>query len=353
MHRGRKASQWWRTHVVNGSLPSSPLVAVGRPQTLGGTVWASAIRPANTGVGVFQRQLYSRLVSSGFAVEAQPEPSQRVMRAVLSFGQVVRPPHVAALVCTTPAPLVLRVPVVAFVYDLRWRRTRAWPLRMYNYLDLRRTVARADHVFAISERTRDELVELFPRVGGKCEILRLGPGMIRDSDYVDGDAGTVLLAGLAPYKRNELVAAAFALGCPGWAERFLCVGISDAAFQILVDKFGLAACERYNCVDDILMRKIFRRASVYVSASMEEGFGLPWVEALTAGCQVVAVRQPLTIEVLGDAAVLIDDGDVQSIADQLRHPTWISEEKRRTRAAIFSWDEVAEKVITACNGLSP
>ncbi len=322
-----------------------------RHQTSGGTVWASAIRPANTGVGVFQSQVYSRLAASGFPVDSVPEPRHWVVRPLHALTQVVRPSHVAALVCATPAPLWLRVPVVAVVYDLRWRRTRSGVVRLYRYLDLWWTVRRADQVFTISGCVRAEMMELFPRSGGKCRVLHLGPGLVTDADFVSGEAGVVLLIGGTLYKRNELIAAALVQARPEWAARFLCVGVSDVAVQTLTDEFGPESCERFDGVDDNLMRELFRRASVYVSASTEEGFGLPWVEALAAGCQVVAVRQPLTIEILGDAATLIDDGDVAVIGEQLKHPTWVAEEKRRIRAAMFSWDEVTRQVVAVLDDL--
>jgi glycosyltransferase involved in cell wall biosynthesis len=91
---------------------------------------------------------------------------------------------------------------------------------------------------------------------------------------------------------------------------------------------------------------------VYISASTDEGFGLPMVEALTAGCQVIAVRQPLTIEIMDGAAVLIDDGDSETIAHQLQSPKWISLGTRRTQAAMFSWDAVAETVAMTIHRLT-
>ncbi len=100
-------------------------------------------------------------------------------------------------------------------------------------------------------------------------------------------------------------------------------------------------------VDQEQMRSIFRRAQVYVTASMEEGFGLPMVEALSAGCQVVAIRQRLTEEILEDAAVLLADGDADDLAKQLEQPDWVPEDVRRSRAALYSWDRVADAVAEA------
>ncbi|MDQ3679171.1 MAG: glycosyltransferase [Actinomycetota bacterium] len=327
-------------------------MVVGSREARGRTVWASAVQPPYTGTGVFQREVYSRLADRGIQVMSSTEPRSRALRAIRSFIRVVGPPHAAALVTATPAPLVLRVPVVAVVYDLRWRRTRGYLSRLYRYLDLRRTVATSEHIFAISQRTRDEMLELIPSAEGRCTVLHPGPGIVSEADFAQGEAGAVLLAGKVEHKRNELVAEALAQAKPSWARRFLCVGVSDAAFQTLAQAFGREACERFDEVDDDLMRTIFRRAHVYVTASLEEGFGLPMVEALTAGCQVVAICQPLTLEVMGDAAILIDDGEAADIARQLQDPKWVAPEIRRSRASMFSWDQVAEAVSSALGRLA-
>lgn len=315
-------------------------------------VWGSALLPPYTGAGVFQRQVYGRLSGRGLHVVAPEEPPNRALRAVQSFGRMVRAPYAAALVCATPSPLVLSVPVVLVVYDLRWRRTRGLGPRLYHYADLRRMVAKADHIFVISERTRKEMLEVHPGAERRCTVLHLGPGIVRQDDFSEGEAGTVLLAGGRRYKRNELVAEALALARPDWAQRFLCVGVRDQVFQTLVGAFGGGSCERFDQVNDELMRTVFRRAQVYITASMEEGFGLPMAEALSAGCQVVAIRQPVTVEIMGDAAVLIDDGDAVDIAHQLKNPVWVPDEARLAHSATFSWDRTAEEVANVLERVS-
>jgi glycosyltransferase involved in cell wall biosynthesis len=314
-------------------------------------VWASEVKWLDTGIGVLQREVYPRLQERGIALTVPPRPDNRALSAVTAFGRVVGRSHAAALLCTTPAPAVVRVPSVTFVYDLRWRRTRGRMARLYRYLDLRRAVARTDQIFAISGTTRDALVALFPQAAPKCVVLHLGPGMVRRGDFRAGEPGTVLLSGRAGHKRNELVAQALALARPSWAERFLCVGVSETAVATLVDAFGEDSSERFEQIDDDSMRDVFRRAAVYVTASMDEGFGLPMVEALSAGCQVVAIRQPLTEEILGDAGVLVEDGDAEHLAKQLESPEWIPADVRRARAASFSWDAVADTVAAALRRL--
>jgi glycosyltransferase involved in cell wall biosynthesis len=84
-------------------------------------------------------------------------------------------------------------------------------------------------------------------------------------------------------------------------------------------------------------------ADVFVWTTRYEGFGLPALEALARGTPVVAFDNSCIREVLGDAAVIVADGDVAALAGEvdrlLRDPVLWQEmsDRGRARAATFSW----------------
>jgi len=61
-------------------------------------------------------------------------------------------------------------------------------------------------------------------------------------------------------------------------------------------------------------RALYEGASVLVLPSLDEGFGLPVLEAMTLGVPVVASRRGSLPEVLGDAGQLVDADDVEGLA---------------------------------------
>jgi glycosyltransferase involved in cell wall biosynthesis len=63
---------------------------------------------------------------------------------------------------------------------------------------------------------------------------------------------------------------------------------------------------------------LYRLASVFVFPSLYEGFGLPPLEAMASGTPVVTSNVSSLPEVVGDAAVLVDPYDPDSIADGMR-----------------------------------
>ena len=73
-------------------------------------------------------------------------------------------------------------------------------------------------------------------------------------------------------------------------------------------------------------RILYRLAAVFVFPSLYEGFGLPPLEAMASGTPVVTSNVSSLPEVTGDAAVLVDPYDVDSIVDGMRRvltdPRW-------------------------------
>jgi glycosyltransferase involved in cell wall biosynthesis len=96
---------------------------------------------------------------------------------------------------------------------------------------------------------------------------------------------------------------------------------------------------------------LLRGASVFAYPSIYEGFGLPPLEAMTAGTPVVATRAGALPDTLGDAAVLVPPGDTDGLAEALARvlddgPTRADLIARGHRnLARFSWDRTADELV--------
>jgi glycosyltransferase involved in cell wall biosynthesis len=67
-------------------------------------------------------------------------------------------------------------------------------------------------------------------------------------------------------------------------------------------------------VDDLTLRGLYRRASVFLFPSLYEGFGWPPLEAMACGCPVVSSTDGSLAEVVGDAALTAPASDEQQLA---------------------------------------
>jgi len=91
------------------------------------------------------------------------------------------------------------------------------------------------------------------------------------------------------------------------------------------------------------VRQYVAHADALVTASLYEGFGLPPLEAMAAGCPCVVSQSGSLPEVCGDAALFCDPRDIHSVASRLvevaTNPQLRAElvDRGRARASSFSW----------------
>ncbi len=95
---------------------------------------------------------------------------------------------------------------------------------------------------------------------------------------------------------------------------------------------------------------IFKGAQMVVLPSFEEGFGLPALEAMAAGVPVVASNRGSLPEVIGEAGLLIDPDDPESLTDAMARIAadaglrTVCAERGLQRARQFSWAQTARDV---------
>lgn len=244
-----------------------------------------------------------------------------------------------AIPAATSAPHVVTVHDVAFVHAPE-RFSRHGVRVMRAGLERCRI---ADLVMCPSESVAADLVEL----GFDRDRLRVVPWGVDRVDVSDADLGRVrvsyrlpdrfvLFVGtLEPRKNLERLAAAVGrlddpiplvvVGAGGWG----------AAPEV-----SASDCRFLGFVPDADLAPLYAAASAFAYPSLEEGFGLPVLEAMSQGAAVVTSRGTATAEVAGAAAVLVDALDVDSIANGLTSA--LADRRRwsglaRDRAAQFSW----------------
>lgn len=104
-------------------------------------------------------------------------------------------------------------------------------------------------------------------------------------------------------------------------------------------------------VSDEARDDLYRNTRVFVFPSLSEGFGLPVLEAMSLGAPVVCSNAGSLPEIAGDAAILVDPLDHESLARNLAK-MWEDDALRAgyskrslARAKEFSWRKAAEQTL--------
>jgi glycosyltransferase involved in cell wall biosynthesis len=112
----------------------------------------------------------------------------------------------------------------------------------------------------------------------------------------------------------------------------------------------MPGARRLGRVGDDELADLYTAAGCLVFPSRYEGFGLPCLEAMACGCPVAAFRNSSLPEVVGEAGLLVDDGDAEALGRAAASMSAEPERWRRAgleRAKAFSWRRTARETIAA------
>ena len=233
-------------------------------------------------------------------------------------------------------------------------------------LHKRANCERADHLIAISQSTKDDLVRLYALDPAKVTVVPLSNSLPINDDPAPpagpGDPYLLHVGARTGYKNFGALLEAFGRSTPLQRRfRLVCFGggeFSDAERAAITALGVEGRVEHWRGGDDALVR-CYRGAAAFVCPSLYEGFGLPVLEAMAQGCPVVCGRAGSLPEVAGDDAAYFDPQEVESIRSVLEMT--MADDTRlaalRTagpiRARQFSWERCTRETLAVYRRLAP
>ena len=290
------------------------------------------------------------------------------LRLPVPVEWIVGPLHVFHSPDFALPPLGKRTRAIVTVHDLSFMRLpRCFEPALLRYLtaSVPRAVRRADWVFADSESTRNDVVELLHAPEDRVSVLY--PGVeprfcpMADSEELERvrlkyglPARFILSVGtLQPRKNHATLVEAFSrLTDPGIG--LVIVGQRGWLYDELFALVRERRLERVlfpGFVQDTDLPAVYNLAEAFVFPSLYEGFGIPLLEAMACGTPVVAADNSSLPEVVGDAGLLVGATDVQALTralerllnDATLRQTLIA--RGLTRAMRFTWLRAAQDLL--------
>jgi len=217
---------------------------------------------------------------------------------------------------TTGAPLIWKKKrpsvvsihdVIPFKYDMS-KQSRANKLRVWWYMKNFKTISRADSILVLSEYAKKEALEYTNLDEDKIRVVYIGadvdhfhplkrkPNKKLKIGYVGGLDGrknvTLLIDAFKDLLKERNDVELHVGGGGSNLEKFRSMNLKNAKF--------------YGFVPDKELNKFLNSLDVFVYPTLDEGFGLPPLEAMTAGTPVVAANTCSMPEVVGKAGLLVE-----------------------------------------------
>ena len=303
-------------------------------------------------------------------------PHTPLVRIPLILSRELRRHPVDVLHVQYTAPPFAPCPIVTTIHDLAFEHLpetfnrRSW---MQLRLTVRSTARRAAQIITVSEYSQQDIIKTygvppeivivtpesappgFTRVTAETELQKMRRIYGIEGDYI------LSLCSIQPRKNLVRLIEAYSLlrrshregklpqlvlaGKRGWLDKETRRAAQRQDMSAGIRFTGYVADEHLNA--------LYSAATCFVYPSYFEGFGLPILEAMKCGTPVIAGNRTSIPEVAGQAALLFDPFDVQSLVEALKRvlndPQYrvMLSAKGLQRASEFSWQTTARLTLAA------
>jgi alpha-1,3-rhamnosyl/mannosyltransferase len=214
--------------------------------------------------------------------------------------------------------------------------------------------SRSDRIICVSQFTADQVHSILGVERDRLRVVHHGVHM--PAHHVGLDEGPrekiILHVGAIQARKNiSRLISAFESLAPEW--RLVLAGAAGFGAEEIQQQIKTSSAQSRIEITGYLSRErlqeLYRRASIFAFPSLDEGFGIPVLEAMASGIPVVTSNCSALPEVAGDSALLVDPLDADALRsalgsliddERLRQKL---REKGKLRARQFTWADAVAK----------
>ncbi len=268
-------------------------------------------------------------------------------------------------------PFLIHIPAVITIHDLKYIKhpeffSKQQKLKsMYMKLMLQSAVKRASKIIAVSEHTKNDLIDLYHIQSEKIDVIYHGYKKFNQQEKEIGilykskiKKPYILFVGeRRPHKNIENLIYAFHKIINKNYSSFMLVivGKKYAHYQKpekLIDRLKLRdKIILTDSITDAELVQLYKNSALFILPSLYEGFGFPVLEAMNYGVPVLGSNTTSIPEIIGNAGILFNPHNIDEIAEnmenvlknkKIRHTLIKKGEKRVNK---FNWELTASKTL--------
>ncbi|MGH9614037.1 MAG: glycosyltransferase family 4 protein, partial [Bryobacteraceae bacterium] len=221
--------------------------------------------------------------------------------------------------------------------------------------------AASDLIVTVSRFTAGQVSSLLGIPSSRIRVIYHGVRVPPNTARSIQREPIILFVGAIQRRKNiARLVEAFENTVPGW--RLVLAGGLGFDAQEIVERIQRSSrrtdIELAGYVTGAALELLYRRASIFAFPSLDEGFGMPILDAMARGVPVLTSDRSAMPEVAGDAALLVNPDDIEALREGLR--TLILDETLRgelatrgfSRSLSFMWESALQQTWTAYRELT-
>ena len=328
------------------------------------------------GISVYFRQLLSRLVRDRVATSMTLHSMlmQEAPSATGTLKILLRPsrlleryrqceiPHEHAVFHSSyyRKPSDSTMPTVVTVHDFTYERCLTGPRRWIHSAQKFAAIRAAKAVICISESTRQDLLELVGEIPGQ-QLQVIHNGVAEDFTPIElpkADRSFILFVGQRRGYKNFNLALRAMAWLPDW--ELHCVGGGPLVAEEMqgVPEAVRQRVRYLGFVTDAHLNKLYNQAVCLLYPSSYEGFGIPVIEAMRAGCPVLCTNCRAVLEIGDQALTVVPADDARAVADAMVRVASPDHRASLVRAGLavahqYSWERTYQQTLQIYRSLAP
>ena len=243
----------------------------------------------------------------------------------------------------------ISTPYVLTIYDLINEKKRHSEKKFKK----NELIKKASHIICISNETKKNLIKFYNINKKNISVIYLGtekniPLIVKKKDYILFVGSRFgyknFLNFIKAYSKSEYLVKNYKVLCFG-SENF------DSNEIQLFNKLKIQNNIIFKTGNDKILERIYRNASLFLSTSKQEGFGLTPLEAMRCGCPTLCSNIPVFKEILGNSCEYTNPykiNDIKSkmekiLKSKIKQKTLIKHGFLKTQQ--FSWEKCSSETI--------
>lgn len=220
-------------------------------------------------------------------------------------------------------------------------RSFLWALK-YKLL-VRSYIYKSKRIITVSEFSKEEILRHYPKLKAQPKVISPGYDHLPDGGMTAVEVPAPFYFSVGSVNKNKNFIYVLYLAKNNPDKVFVVSGDKNPEFSSVTEQNGIRNCIFTGYLDNSKLMWLYRHCEGFILPSLYEGFGLPPLEAIAAGCRNIYLSDiPVFREIYGETARFFDPHDYDHTVELT--PNGLPERNFENLLQKYVWQHTAQSI---------